>query len=114
MRHLFALLAAFFAGLWLNERFHRQRAEQIAAQSAPKPLDRRSAKELIPALKKDIYSFDTKSSLLRHFNQILWKSREVELTPLQFKELSDDLIVIASFLANWDEERDKMRDYNEL
>ncbi|MDX1993324.1 MAG: hypothetical protein SF029_13105 [bacterium] len=111
MRTLLAVFAAFFAGLWLNERTHRQKAEarlaaqlaaQLAAVPAPKPVDRRHVSELIPELKISIDMFDTKRTLMRHFSEIVWKAETMELTPMQFHDLGSDLIAIASTLSDWD------------
>jgi hypothetical protein len=111
MRTLFAVFAAFFAGLWLNERTHRLKAEarsaaQLTALPAPKPVDRRPIDELIPAMKADLDSFDTKSSLMAHFSEIVRAGMEMELTPKQAYDLGEDLIAIASTLSHWDNEQD--------
>lgn len=115
MRTLLVVLAAFFAGLWLNERSHRQAADaKLAAVPVPKPEDRRPVSELIPTLQVDIDLFDTKRSLARHFNEIVWQSEEVELTRKQFHDLGSDLIAIAGILSDWDHSQELKEKYRDL
>ncbi|MDX1992766.1 MAG: hypothetical protein SF029_10260 [bacterium] len=110
MRNVVALFAAFFAGLWLNERLLRQRevarpiVVNVVAPPQP-PVDMRDVREVIAELQHDIDHFDTKNSLMHHFCQVIWQSRDVILTQKQFHDMGESLIAIASRLSKWDRER---------
>jgi hypothetical protein len=115
MRTLLVVLAAFFAGLWLNERSHRRAADaKLAAVPVPKPEDRRPVSELIPALKADMDMFDTKHSMRQHFSDIIWQAEEVELTRKQFHDLGSDLIAVAGTLADWEHSQELKEKYRDL
>ena len=116
MRNLFALLAAFFAGLWLNEQINRQRKTKeterpiivnLQAPPAPEPkeVDRRTIYELVPEMDVDWNSFDTRSSLMERYSQIVRKALSMELTPKQAYDLGEDLIGLTSTLSRWDKQQ---------
>ncbi|GEM_PF-2029759 len=119
MRNLFALLAAFFAGLWLNEQINRQRetketerpiiinlqAPPAPEPPAPKEVDRRHIYEVIPEINEDWDKFDTRSSLMQHYSQIVRKASGMELTPLQAHDLGETLIGMTSTLSRWDKQQ---------
>jgi hypothetical protein len=116
MRNLFALLAAFFAGLWLNEQINRRReterpiivnvqAPPAPVPTEPKEVDRRPVSEVLPLLNIDPEMFDTKSSLVQHFCEIVREGMKLELTPLQAHDLGSDIIAIMSHIKDWEREQ---------
>jgi len=118
MRTLFALLAAFFAGLWLAEVRQKEDAKENTAQlkriidtlSAKVPevkeVDRRRIYEVLPQANTDIENFDTKSSFIEYYTDLVRTGINMGLTPLQAKELGEDLISLTVTLAYWDEEQE--------
>lgn len=111
MRTLLTILAAFFAGMWLNERSSRREDIKrpiniIVPKPEEKPVDRRSIYELIPELNVDDDNFDTKTSLIEHHNAIIRKAMEMELTPLQASEFAEAIISTTVNLAYWDKEQE--------
>ena len=114
MRSLFALLAAFFAGLWLNEQIRRRQEMErpiIVNVQAPAPppqpsVDRRPIQQILPVMTTDLDSFDTKSSLVQHFAYVMREGMKLELTPKQAYDLGEYLIGVEMILTNWDIEQE--------
>lgn len=108
MRTLFALLAAFFAGMWLTKRTNRQQElrRSIVIQVPPQPIDHRLIDEVMPEIQKDFDDFDTKSSLFDHYATLVRKAVNMPLTPKQLYQFGETIIAITSSLAYWDHEQE--------